>query len=174
MTKPRGSAAWVCAAILSVGLTGAGLAATKKPQGIVAVPTLTTVVSSKNPSALAEPVTFTATVTTNAGAGTTSAPAAAPVGGSVAFKDGVTTLATVPINASGVASLTTSSLGQGTHNITAVYGGATGFAASTSPILVQAVNAPAAATDVPTLGGAALLLLGLALGAAGLWLTRRS
>jgi hypothetical protein len=165
---------FVCAVTLLIA--SAGLAApAKKPQGNVGVPTTTTVVSSKNPSTLGEAVTFTATVVVNAGTGTTNAPSAAPVGGSVTFRDGGTPIAAaVPIDAGGVASLSTSSLTAGPHNITAQYGGAAGFAASTSAILVQTVNAQAAPVVVPTLGGAGLALLGLALAGAALWMTRRA
>jgi hypothetical protein len=56
-------------------------------------------------------VTFTATVTGNT-----------PIGGSVAFKDGSATLATVSV-VSGSASFTTSALAAGVHPITASYGG---------------------------------------------------
>ena len=163
----------VCA-VIALGFASFSRAAVKSPQGIVAVPTITTVVSSKNPSTFGEPVTFTATVVTNPGTGTTNAPSAAPVGGSVTFKDGATPLGTVPINAGGVAAVTTSSLATGPHNITAQYGGAPGFVASTSTVLVQTVNAPAATVEVPTLGGVGLLLLGVLLGVGGLWLARRS
>jgi hypothetical protein len=41
---------------------------------------------------------------------------------------------------SGRASFTTSKLSRGTHSITAVYGGSSGFRTSTSPSLAQRVN----------------------------------
>jgi len=88
-------------------------------------------VSSQNPSAVGQLVTFTATITGSPGTPT----------GTVTFTDGATTLGTVPL-AGGNASLTTSSLSAGTHTITATYGGDANFAAS-SASLQQAVNVPA-------------------------------
>jgi hypothetical protein len=95
--------------------------------------TTTTVVSSLNPSAHNQAVTFTATVVANA-------PGTAIPTGTVTFKNGNKTLGSVTLNASGQASLTTSSLTTGTHQITAVYGGSSNFVTSTSPVLTQTVT----------------------------------
>lgn len=161
----------VCLAVF--GAIGSGVlfaASGKSPLGNVGVPTTTTVTSSANPSTFGSPVTFTATVTANAGA----APQSSAPSGSVTFRDGITPLGTVALDVAGVAMFTTSALATGSHNITAAYGGGGGFAASTSAILVQGVNAPAAGVEVPTLGGTALVLLGLGLVSASLWLMRRA
>lgn len=94
--------------------------------------TTTALASSKNPSDVGQPVTFTATVT--------SAGGTPP--GSVTFTDGSTTLGTVAL-ASGVATLTTSSLALGSHTITAAFGGSPGFTGGASTPLIQSVNIPA-------------------------------
>src|ERR1043166_4354169 len=84
----------------------------------------TTVVSGVNPSVFGQSVTFTATVSSLApGAGTPT--------GTVAFKDGATTLGTGTLSAA-QATLTTSLLSAGSHSITAVYNGDSSFNTSTS------------------------------------------
>ena len=93
--------------------------------------TTTSVTSSANPSTFGQSVTFTATVNWS-GAGTPT--------GSVTFMDGGTTLGTSPLNGSGQATYTTSSLAVGTHSITASYGGDSNFSGSTSPALSQVVS----------------------------------
>ena len=90
----------------------------------------TTVVSSLNPSKSGSAVTLTATVKSS----TTGTPT-----GSATFKDGTTILATVTLT-SGKAAFTTSTLAAGSHTITAVYNGSTGFNASTSATLTQSVS----------------------------------
>ncbi len=68
-----------------------------------------------------------------------------------------------------VATLSTSTLGVGTHPITAVYGGDANNSGSTSPTVNQVVNSGAASvsTTIPTLSEWALvLLIGLVLVAA--------
>jgi len=92
-----------------------------------AVNTTTGLASSLNPSTYKASVKFTATVTPSAATGT------------VTFKDGSTTLGTGTVSG-GVATYTTTSLAVGTHSITAVYGGATGYTGSTSSALSQVVN----------------------------------
>jgi phosphatidylinositol-3-phosphatase len=92
--------------------------------------TTTTLSSNLNPAAEGQPVTFTATV--SSGAGTP--------GGTVSFLEGATTLGTGTLNASGVATFTTSSLAIGTHHLTAAYGGNANFAASQSATLNQTVQ----------------------------------
>lgn len=110
--------------------------------------TATTVASSQIAVRQGRPVTFTATVTTT-GTGT--------LAGSVEFFDGATSLGTAALNASGQATLTTSSLPVGTRSITARYLGASvgagggGYASSTSPALNQRILAPTAASV--TIGG---------------------
>jgi len=93
--------------------------------------TTTAIVSSLNPSALGQSVTFTATVTSPAGAPT----------GTVTFRDGAAVLGTSTLSA-GAATFATAALSGGVHSITAVYGGSPNFAGSTSGILSQTVTVP--------------------------------
>lgn len=87
--------------------------------------TSTTVSSSINPSDFGQNVTFTATVTSGAGTPT----------GTVQFKDGNSNLgAPQPLNGSGVAQITTSTLTAGTHTITAEYSGDATFLASSGTL----------------------------------------
>jgi uncharacterized repeat protein (TIGR01451 family) len=94
--------------------------------------TTASLASSVNPSAPGQAVTFTARVTSAGGIPT----------GLVTFSDGGTAIGSGPL-AGGAATLTTASLTAGAHNITASYGGAAGFAASTSSALTQTVAIPA-------------------------------
>src|SRR5437870_3682003 len=94
--------------------------------------TTTTVTSSLNPSVHNQAVTFTATVVANA-------PGTAAPTGTVTFKEGNRTLGSGSLSASH-ASFTISNLSKGTHPITAVYGGSSGFLTSTSPVLTQTVR----------------------------------
>ena len=93
--------------------------------------TTTTLVSSLNPSNLNQSVTFTATVVTSTGGIAT---------GSVAFKEGNTTLMTVAVNSSGVAAFSISNLSGGKHNMKAVYAGDGSNLNSTSNTLTQTVK----------------------------------
>jgi len=62
--------------------------------------------------------------------------------------DGATTLGTGALNGSAQATLTTVALTAGSHSITAVYGGDTSFAGSTSAALTQVVNKASTTTSV--------------------------
>jgi hypothetical protein len=94
--------------------------------------------SSANPSSYAQPVTFTATVS---GSGITPT-------GTVNFNDGSTTIGSGTLNASGVATFTTSLLAVGTHSIVAAYLGDSNNPAANSPPVSQVVNQAATATTV--------------------------
>jgi len=93
--------------------------------------TTTTLTSSPNPSALGQSVSFTAAVTSGAGA--------PPDGESISFMKGSTVLGTGVLSG-GSASLTTSTLKSGTNSIKAVYGGDSTFVGSTSKVLKQVVT----------------------------------
>jgi Bacterial Ig-like domain (group 3) len=95
----------------------------------VVAATTTTLVSSSNPSLLGSPVTFSATVSPSV------------TGGTVTFYDGATSLGTGSRSGS-VFSLTTSGLSAGAHSITAVYGGDSTHAGSTSNVVSQFVASP--------------------------------
>jgi uncharacterized repeat protein (TIGR01451 family) len=97
------------------------------------VATQTSLLSSANPAAFGRVVTLTATVTEATG----GAPA-----GNVTFLDGTTPLKTVALDQHGHATFSTSSLGVGSHMITAVYGGNGTLAGSQSSIN-QVVQQPA-------------------------------
>ena len=98
---------------------------------MVATSTSTVLTSSLNPSTVGVGVTFTATVTSTAG----------PVTGSVAFFDGATQISNPTSLTAGSATLTITTLTQGTHSITAKYFGGGPFAPSTSTAVSQVVNA---------------------------------
>ena len=93
--------------------------------------TTTTLSSSLNPSTVGANVTFTAKVT--------AANGPTPVG-SATFKNGTTTLGTVTLNSSGVATFSTKTLTAGTHSITGAYGGSATDLSSTSSALSQVVK----------------------------------
>jgi hypothetical protein len=103
--------------------------------------TSTTLTSSQNPSQYGQAVTFTATVAPQYGGTPT---------GTASFFDGTTNLGNSPVNGSGVATLTTSTLAIGTHSMTAVYNGDTNFVPSTSPVLYQVVRGVIDVTFSPT------------------------
>ena len=105
--------------------------------------TATTLTSSLNPSALGQPVTFTANVAASVGGGV-------PMGTVTFFVDG---LPQTPVSVSNgyYAAYTTSSLSVGTHTITAAYSGDGNFGSSTSPALTQTVNQAATTTTTTTL-----------------------
>src|SRR3989441_10434596 len=92
------------------------------------IATATSVHSSGTPSVFVQLVTFTATVTP-----------APPANETITFTDGSTPLGSAPLNATGSATLATTSLSVGTHTISASYAGDSNFAAS-SGSTVQAVN----------------------------------
>jgi hypothetical protein len=92
--------------------------------------TTTTLATSLNPSLRGQSLTFTATVTPT-GSGTPT--------GTVTFADGGVAIGSATL-AGGGATFTTSTLAAGMHSITAIYGGDTNFAGSTSSALSQTVS----------------------------------
>ena len=108
--------------------------------------TSTSLISSANPSAFGQLVTFTATVADSSG-GSTGNPT-----GTVTFKDGATTLGMGTLSGSSpdTATFTTSTLSVATHSVTAAYGGDSNFtSSSTSTALSQVVNPAATTTTIP-------------------------
>jgi len=104
------------------------------------VATTTAMISSANPQNTGGTVTFTATVSPATG---TTIPT-----GSVVFSVNGATAATVALNASGVATYTTTTLAAGSDSVTAAYGGAATFSASTSAVLTETINNPVATAPV--------------------------
>jgi hypothetical protein len=99
--------------------------------------TQTSLSSSPNPSVFGQNVSFTATVAPMVGPGVPT--------GTVTFKEGATVLGTGTLNASGVATFSTT-LSVGTHNVTAVYGGSGSYTGSTSALDAQVVNQASTST----------------------------
>jgi hypothetical protein len=94
------------------------------------VSTTTSLATSLSPSTYGAAVTLTATVS----------PATAT--GTVTFIDGGTAIGTGTLNASGVATLSISTLAAGSHSLIAAYGGDTNDAGSASSIVTQVVTSP--------------------------------
>jgi glycosyl hydrolase family 44/Big-like domain-containing protein len=95
-------------------------------------------------------VTFTATIAPVSGSGVPT--------GSVTFNDGATQIGTGTLNSSGAAAFNTSSLGVGSHSVTAVYSGDTNFSGSTSAAVVVTVAAPAKVATNTSLSASATQL----------------
>jgi uncharacterized repeat protein (TIGR01451 family) len=143
------SASWLNQQGLSVG----GIGGDSGEDIIVVAPTSTALVSSLNPALSGEPVTFTATV---------SAAAAPVAAGMVTFTDEttVTTLGTVDVDGSGQASLTTSTLTTGAHQIVATFNGTAALEASVSGPITQQIDAPQADLSITKTDGVATATAG--------------
>jgi hypothetical protein len=109
----------------------AASASASLPQTVQSAVTGAALASSSNPAFAGTAITFTATVTGNGATPT----------GSITFMDGAANLATVNLNASGIATYTTSVLAVGVHPIKAVYSGDAEDQPATSAVLNQAVQA---------------------------------
>src|SRR5207247_1855688 len=101
---------------------------------VVNAETATTLTATPNPSRFGQAVTLTATVAL-------VVPATGMPTGSVRFMDGAATIGTATLGANGSASIVVSTLATGSHSLTAAYGGAGNFLASTSTAVTQVVNA---------------------------------
>ncbi|MGB6483458.1 MAG: FG-GAP-like repeat-containing protein [Candidatus Acidiferrales bacterium] len=135
-----------------------------QPQQLVgSALTTTSLSSSMDPSAPGQSVTLTATVTP-------VAPASGVPTGTVTFSVNGNAVASQPMNGSGVATFTTSSLATGTDSITAAYGGGGYFGSSTSSAISQIVGTnagPFAVSASPTsatvtAGGSAVFTIAVA------------
>jgi hypothetical protein len=111
---------------------------------IIQTATKTALTSSLNPSKFGQALTFTATVTAQQGSYTPS--------GTVSFFSGTTNLGSSPLNGSGIAAFTISTLAVGTHHMTAAYSGDANFFSSTSPVLNQVVEGAVAQFTPKSLG----------------------
>jgi VCBS repeat-containing protein len=100
--------------------------------------TTSTPTSTLTPSTYGQAVTFSATVSGTGGTPT----------GIVTFFDNGAPLGTGTLNASRLASLTTTAVNAGTRSITATYNGDAAFAASTSAAFTQTVNKAATTTTL--------------------------
>jgi sugar lactone lactonase YvrE len=89
--------------------------------------------TSVTPALVQTAVTFTSTVK----GGTPTVPV-----GTMTFKDGTTTLATITLNSVGTASFTTSLLAVGSHSITANYSGDSVYPSAVSSTLVEVILPP--------------------------------
>ncbi|MCU1458201.1 MAG: hypothetical protein JWL73_2293 [Actinomycetia bacterium] len=105
----------------------------------------TGLVSSVNPSANGQSVTFTATVTV-------TAPGVGPATGDVQFLDGTTPIGSGTLDGSGIATFSTAGLSGGTHPITAVYAGDAGNTGSTSDVVSQVVGGASQSITFGVLG----------------------
>jgi hypothetical protein len=102
-----------------------------------ATTTTTSLTASPNPVATGQTLTLTAVVQ---GTGST-----AP-GGTVSFLSGSTPLGAAPVNSSGVATLTITTLAVGSYSLTAQYAGNANYLSSTSAVASVTVSGQATAT----------------------------
>ena len=134
---------WLVASFSGNNAYKPGLSTTAKVT-VQGFSTLTSISFSANPIRQGQPETLSATVTLGSGNPTgTGTPT-----GSIAFYTSLTPnlLATVPLNANGVATYTSSSLPLGTAYVQAVYQPTGGFLASSSQNLPLQIVAPPVAT----------------------------
>ncbi|HEV3230725.1 MAG TPA: Ig-like domain repeat protein, partial [Candidatus Dormibacteraeota bacterium] len=103
-------------------------------------PTATTMALSANPAAYGQPLTIGATVAATRGAGV-------PMG-VVNFLDGGSAIGTTALDGAGHASLVTSSLGVGAHQLSVSYGAVPDFGASASPVVAENVTSAATVVTV--------------------------
>jgi hypothetical protein len=111
--------------------------------------TATVLALNPNPSVFGQQVALAATVSA-AGGG-----AGIPTG-NVTFSDGGTVLATAPVDSTGKATATASSLAVGSHSITASYAGDGNFLVSASPVATQVVNKSPTTTTVTASPGSSV------------------
>ena len=103
---------------------------------VILASTSTSLISSANPTYAGANLTLTASVSGNGGVPT----------GTLVMRDGTAVLGTLPVSATGAATLTLSTLAPGTHNLTATYSGDTNDATSTSATLTQSIVQQTTAT----------------------------
>ena len=115
-----------------VTVSDTGAAITGNAVVVVRAGTTTMLTTSGTPSTAGESVTFMATVTS---------PMGGTITGTVAFKDGPTTIGSATLEGSAI--FTTSNLNAASHSMTAVYGGDANFNSSTSDVVTQVVTAAA-------------------------------
>ncbi len=122
----------------------------------------TSVTSSLNPSLSGQSVIFTATVSGSSGTPT----------GTVTFDDGTTVLGTGTLDGNGNATLTTSALALGSHNITAIYGGDsnyTGSSGALTQVVTQGITSSTSVTSSlnPSLAGQSVTFAATVSGSSG-------
>jgi hypothetical protein len=120
----------ITATVSGAALGNYTLSVTPGTLSVTPAATSTTMTSSASPVYVGTTVTFIATVSSGAGVPT----------GTISFLNGTALLGTGTVNAAGVATFQTSTIGVGSYSIVAIYPGSTNFAASSGAIS-EGVNA---------------------------------
>jgi large repetitive protein len=148
-------------ATYSGDVNDAGSASSPLSLGVQIATTSSAVTANPNPAAVDSPMTFTAKVMGNGGI---------PTGSVTFFADGVS-IATANLDATGTATISSSSLPAGTHSITASYSGDASDLPSTSPpigILVTTIPTATALGTTSTSGAnSQVVLVATVIGAFG-------
>jgi fibronectin type 3 domain-containing protein len=127
-------------------VAGVERAASNEASAFATGPTAAHLQVNPNPATVLTAVSLQANVTSAGGT---------PHAGSIQFFDGANLLATVALNNFGFASYQTT-FSAGTHNLTAVYGGTAGFAASApSPPVAEVISAPPTVANIQVNDGSA-------------------
>jgi hypothetical protein len=121
-----GAGAYSVVATYQASTTFATSSSAAVNETVVGAESVTSLNASPNPATAGQTVTLTATVHAAQGS-------AIPTG-MATFSDGSTPLGSAPLNSSGTATFSTSSLSMGTHTITASYGGSANFNPSSASV----------------------------------------
>jgi hypothetical protein len=132
------------------------------------IATLTTLASAANPAIAGAALQLTATVTQSGTVGNGGA-----FTGIVTFLDGGVAVGTAGVSAAGTATLNVTTLGVGTHSLTASFGGSANYVASASgplseTILTATTTTALTASANPTIAGGVLTLVATVSGNGGI------
>ncbi len=133
-TSTLGVGTYTITALYSGDATFATSTSAAQTLTITTVGSTTALTVSPTTALIGQAITFTAKASPGSG---TKIPT-----GTIAFNNGTTTLSTVPVDATGSATFTSSTLAVGTYTVTAVYSGDTTYSASTSTSATLAITAP--------------------------------
>jgi hypothetical protein len=112
-------------------------------QSVQPLSTATTIAAASNPAVAGASLQLTATVTQSATTGSGGG-----FSGTITFSDGATVLGTAAVSATGVATLSVSTLNVGSHSLSANYGGNANYVASTSASIGETLVAAITTTTL--------------------------
>jgi hypothetical protein len=135
---------------------------------VQAIATATTIAVNANPGVAGASILLTATVSQTGTVGNGGA-----FSGTVTFLDGATGVGTAPVSATGIATLSVTTLTVGAHTILASYGGSANYVASASAPIAETITSALTSTTLassmtPSIAGVPVTLTAVVAGTGGI------